>query len=170
MTKTRGGGAAADVPLPWRGCDASRDGRGERSEPDEHARSRRARRRAVRGGSRTGFHHLRSGQLRHQSHVWICKRPPSIMVMLAVHVPVKYTFAPYLAYIRQIRETWIHSWVIRPERTSGSRSHFLTKPTTCSTLFPNHHLPDPIARLRRIRHDAPSQTLPSDALYWPCAR
>ena len=23
--------------------------------------------------------------------------------------PVKYTFAPYLAYIRQIRETWIHS-------------------------------------------------------------
>ena len=24
--------------------------------------------------------------------------------------PVKYTFAPYLAYIRQIRETWIHSW------------------------------------------------------------
>ena len=49
---------------------------------------RRARRRAVRGGSRTGFHHLRSGQLRHQSHVWICKRPPSIMVMLAVHVPL----------------------------------------------------------------------------------
>ncbi|BAF40275.1 putative acetyl CoA carboxylase beta subunit [Bifidobacterium adolescentis ATCC 15703] len=88
MTKARGGGAAADVPLPWRGCDASRDGRGERSEPDEHARSRRARRRAVRGGSRTGFHHLRSGQLRHQSHVWICKRPPSIMVMLAVHVPL----------------------------------------------------------------------------------
>lgn len=84
--------------------------------------------------------------------------------------PIKYTFAPYLAYIRQIRETWIHSWVIRPERTSGSRSHFLTKPTTCSTLFPNRHLPDPIARLRRIRHDAPSQTLPSDALYWPCAR
>lgn len=81
--------------------------------------------------------------------------------------PIKYTFAPYLAYIRQIRETWIHSWVIRPERTSGSRSHFLTKPTTCSTLFPNRHLPDPIARLRRIRHDAPSQTLPSDALYWP---
>ena len=24
--------------------------------------------------------------------------------------PVKYTFAPYLAYIQQIRETWIHSW------------------------------------------------------------
>ena len=84
--------------------------------------------------------------------------------------PVKYTFAPYLAYIRQIRETWIHSWVISPECASGSRSHFLTKPTTCSTLFPNRHLPDPIARLRRIRHDAPSQTLPSDALYWPCAR
>nr|DAM02921.1 MAG TPA: hypothetical protein [Caudoviricetes sp.] len=84
--------------------------------------------------------------------------------------PIKYTFAPYLAYIRQIRETWIHSWVISPECASGSRSHFLTKPTTCSTLFPNRHLPDPIARLRRIRHDAPSQTLPSDALYWPWAR
>lgn len=25
MTKARGGGAAADVPLPWRGCDASRE-------------------------------------------------------------------------------------------------------------------------------------------------
>lgn len=24
--------------------------------------------------------------------------------------PVKYTFAPYLAYIQQIRGTWIHSW------------------------------------------------------------
>lgn len=84
--------------------------------------------------------------------------------------PVKYTFAPYLAYIRQIRETWIHSWVISPECASGSRSHFLTKPATCSTLFPNRHLPSPIARLRRIHHDAPSQTLPSDALYWPWAR
>ena len=79
--------------------------------------------------------------------------------------PVKYTFAPYLAYIRQIRETWIHSWVISPECASGSRSHFLTKPATCSTLFPNRHLPNPIARLRRIHHDAPSQTLPSDVLY-----
>lgn len=84
--------------------------------------------------------------------------------------PVKYTFAPYLAYIRQIRETWIHSWVIRPECASGSRSHFLTKPATCSTLFPNRHLPAPIARPRRIHHDAPSLTLPSDALYWPWAR
>lgn len=64
--------------------------------------------------------------------------------------PVKYTFAPYLAYIRQIRETWIHSWVISPECASGSRGHSLTKPTTCSTLFPNRHLPNPIARLRRI--------------------
>lgn len=79
--------------------------------------------------------------------------------------PVKYTFAPYLAYIWQIRETWIHNWVIRPECTSGPRSHFLTKPTTYSTPFPNRHLPNPIARLRRIHHDAPSQTLPSDALY-----
>lgn len=79
--------------------------------------------------------------------------------------PVKYTFAPYLAYIRQIRETWIHSWVISPECASGSRSHFLTKPATCGTLFPNRHLPSPIARPRRIHHDAPSQTLPSDVLY-----
>ena len=79
--------------------------------------------------------------------------------------PVKYTFAPYLAYIWQIRETWIHNWGHWPECASGSRSHFLTKPTTCSTLFPNSHLPSPIARPRRIHHDAPSQTLPSDALY-----
>ena len=169
MTKARGGGAAADVPLPWRGCDASRDGRGERSEPDEHARSRRARRRAVRGGSRTGFHHLRSGQLRHQSHVWICKRPPSIMVMLAVHVPLNILRTVSGLYTADSGD--LDSQLgLRPERTSGSRSHFLTKPTTCSTLFPNRHLPDPIARLRRIRHGAPSQTLPSDALYWPCAR
>lgn len=84
--------------------------------------------------------------------------------------PVKYTFAPYLAYIWQIRETWIHNWVIRPECTSDPRSHFLTKPTTCSTPFPNRHLPNPIARLRRIHHDAPSQTFPSDVLYWPWAR
>lgn len=84
--------------------------------------------------------------------------------------PVKYTFAPYLTYIRQIRETWIHNWGHWPECASGSRSHFLTKPATCSTLFPNRHLPDPIARPRRIHHDAPSQTLPSDALYWPWAR
>lgn len=84
--------------------------------------------------------------------------------------PVKYTFAPYLAYIRQIRETWIHSWVISPECASGARSHFLTKSATCSTLFPNRHLPNPITKLRRIHHDAPSQTFPSDALYWPWAR
>ena len=32
------------------------------------------------------------------------------------------------------------------------------------------HLPNPVARLRRIHHDAPSQTLQSDALYWPWAR
>lgn len=78
--------------------------------------------------------------------------------------PVKYTFAPYLAYIRQIRETWIHSWVIRLERTFGSHSHFLMKSATCSTLFSNSHLPNPIASLCLIHYDAPSQTLPSDAL------
>ena len=59
-------------------------------------------------------------------------------------------FAPYLAYIWQIRQS--------------DRRHFLTKSATCSTLFPNRHLPNPVARLRRIHHDAPSQTFPSDAL------
>lgn len=65
-------------------------------------------------------------------------------------------FAPYLAYIWQIRQS--------------DRRHFLTKSATCNTLFPNRHLPNPVARLRRIHHDAPSQTFPSDALYWPWAR
>lgn len=60
--------------------------------------------------------------------------------------PVKYTFAPYLAYIWQIRETWIHNWVIRSECASGARSHFLTKSATCGTLFSNSHLPNPICQ------------------------